>query len=172
VDAGLLKIEPIPGEERRAKILSWEASVWDSGGSASILLRNPNDKAVYDRTYAALKKAMQDPANGIDRVLTRDEFVPKGGNPNASFFVALKAGYKVRPNLGGKLVQSTPGVGTHGYLPDNEPGMRSAFFVIGPDIARGRDLGIVDMRQIAPTVAKQLGVSLPAATQPVLNIHQ
>ena len=40
----------------------------------------------------------------------------------------------------------------------------------GPGIARGRDLGLIDMRQIAPTVAQLLGVRLPAARQMPLAI--
>ena len=93
------------------KILSWDAQMLETGGSVAILLRDPNDKAVYDRTYAALKAAMADPANGIDRVLTRDYFVPRGANPNASFFVALKPGYKAGTNYVGKIVQEHAGDG-------------------------------------------------------------
>jgi len=40
--------------------------------------------------------------------------------------------------------------------------MRAAFFAGGVGIARHRDLGIIDMRQIAPALAKILGVTLPA----------
>ena len=48
--------------------------------------------------------------------------------------------------------------------------MRASFFVLGEGVAHGRDLGIIDMRQIAPTVASILGVSLPTAKEPKLNI--
>jgi hypothetical protein len=47
--------------------------------------------------------------------------------------------------------------------------MRASFFVLGRMVASGRDLGIVDMRQVAPTIASILGVSLPSATQPGLK---
>jgi hypothetical protein len=50
--------------------------------------------------------------------------------------------------------------------------MHASFFAMGDDVARGRDLGIIDMRQVAPTVAGLLGVSLPSAKQPKLNIGQ
>ena len=46
--------------------------------------------------------------------------------------------------------------GTHGYWPDR-PEMHAAFFVKGRNIAR-RELGVIDMRQIAPTFAAILGV--------------
>jgi hypothetical protein len=85
--------------------------------------------------------------------------------------VDLAPDYKSAHELVGKPVQSTPNEGAHGYLPDEEPQMRASFFVMGQGIARGRDLGVVDMRQIAPTVAQQLGVALPAAKAAVLNIH-
>ena len=41
--------------------------------------------------------------------------------------------------------------------------MDSSFFIIGPGIQAGRNLGRIDMRDIAPTLAKLLGVSLPQA---------
>jgi hypothetical protein len=49
--------------------------------------------------------------------------------------------------------------------------MHASFFAIGPSIHAGKDLGIVDMRRIAPTIAGLLQVSLPMATQPVLDLH-
>ena len=72
--------------------------------------------------------------------------------------------------LEGAVVQDAPSTGMHGYLP-SRPAMRSSFFAEGQGIAQGRDLGVVDMRQIAPTLAKLLQVSLPAAKQPALVIQ-
>jgi predicted AlkP superfamily pyrophosphatase or phosphodiesterase len=169
IQAGLLHVNM--ADEKHPVITGWDAAVWTTGGSAMIMLHDPNNKAVYDKTLATLRKAAADPKMGIKRVLTRDQFVPEGGNPTASFWVDLAPDYKSAHELVGKPVQSTPNEGAHGYLPDEEPQMRASFFVMGQGIARGRDLGVVDMRQIAPTVAQQLGVALPAAKAAVLNIH-
>jgi hypothetical protein len=49
--------------------------------------------------------------------------------------------------------------------------MRASFFAAGRGIARDKDLGVIDMRQIAPTLARILGVSLPAAKQPALTLQ-
>ena len=49
--------------------------------------------------------------------------------------------------------------------------MHSSFFVLGEGVAHGRNLGTIDMRQIAPTVASILGVTMPSAKQPVLHIE-
>jgi hypothetical protein len=41
--------------------------------------------------------------------------------------------------------------------------MRSSFMMIGKGVAKGRNLGEIDMRSIAPTLAKMMGVNLPDA---------
>jgi len=61
-----------------------------------------------------------------------------------------------------RIVVAVPGMGAHGQFPDH-PALRSSFMRTGPGGAAGRNLGIIDMRQIAPTLAKLLGVSLPSA---------
>jgi hypothetical protein len=52
--------------------------------------------------------------------------------------------------------------GEHGHLPEN-PEMDASFFIVGPGVPAGRDLGRVDMRDIAPTLAGLLGLGLPKA---------
>jgi hypothetical protein len=49
--------------------------------------------------------------------------------------------------------------------------MHASLFMAGPGIARHRDLGQIDMRQIAPTVAGLLKLHLPA-TAPELPVRQ
>ncbi len=68
------------------------------------------------------------------------------------------------------VFQPTP-KGSHGFWP-LFPEMRSSFFVLGEGVARGRALGIIDMRQIAPTVANLLGVPMPTAAQAKLKVQQ
>jgi hypothetical protein len=41
--------------------------------------------------------------------------------------------------------------------------MRSSFFIVGPRVPAGKSLGEIDMRQIAPTIARILTVKLPQA---------
>jgi hypothetical protein len=42
--------------------------------------------------------------------------------------------------------------------------------VAGDGIARNRDLGSIDMRSIAPTLAKVMGLSFPSAEVPAQEI--
>jgi len=48
--------------------------------------------------------------------------------------------------------------------------MLASFFIMGDGIAHGHNLGVVDMRRIAPTIAGILGASLPTAKQPRLEV--
>jgi len=146
----------------KGNITDWEAMPWETGGSAAVVLKNPKDQAVLTKARELLAKLSADPANGIDRVLEADELHKRGGYPNASFFVSLKPGWRTGSTMAGPVVTKTKPGGTHGELPDL-PDLRAAFFLVGPGVPAGKDLGLIDMRDIAPTLAKEAGLSLPSA---------
>jgi hypothetical protein len=152
-------------------VKTWKAEPWTSGGMAAILLHDPTDIATRDKVRVLLITLAADPANGIEAVLDQATVTALGGFPDAAFVVTLKPGYSTGPNLTGPLVTPMPGRGTHGYNPATTPQMRASFFLIGQGIAAAKDLGIIDMRQIAPTVAQLLDIPLSTTTQPVLAIH-
>jgi predicted AlkP superfamily pyrophosphatase or phosphodiesterase len=150
------------GKSIASPIATWKASVWTAGGLSAIMLSVPNDAAVKAQVKDLLLKLQADPANGIGRVLDQAQIAKTGGFPDAAFLVDWKPGYYGGAALTGTMVESVPATGTHGYLPDN-PDLRASFFIMGRGVAAGRDLGVIDMRQIAPTFAGILGVKLPAA---------
>jgi hypothetical protein len=43
------------------------------------------------------------------------------------------------------------------------PDLRAAFLVVGPGVRAGKSLGLIDMRDVAPTLAALVGLSLPGA---------
>jgi len=163
VTEGLVRLRKETGSET-ARIASWDAALWPAGGSAAVMLHNPGDENVKARVKALLLKMKNDPAYAIARVIEQPELGKMGGFPDAAFLVEMKPGAEPGYALTGPLELPAPGTGTHGYLPDR-PEMRASFFVMGHNIAAGRDLGLIDMRQIAPTVAGLLGatMSTPAA---------
>lgn len=146
----------------KGTLTDWEAMPWETGGSAAIVLKNPEDQTVLAKTRELLAKLSADPANGIDRVLEADELHKRGGYPNASFFVGLKPGWRTGSAMMGPVVTPVKPGGTHGELPDL-PDLRAAFFLVGPGVPSGKDLGLIDMRHIAPTLAKEAGLGLPGA---------
>ena len=146
----------------KGTLTDWEAMPWETGGSAAIVLKNPEDQTVLAKTRELLAKLSADPANGIDRVLEADELHKRGGYPNASFFVGLKPGWRTGSAMMGPVVTPVKPGGTHGELPEL-PDLRAAFFLVGPGVPSGKDLGLIDMRDIAPTLAKEAGLGLPGA---------
>lgn len=144
----------------------WEAAAYDTGGSSAIMVRDPKDAATIAKVKEVIAAASKDPDYGIGRVFAREEVIARGGHPDAVLMLEPKAGWRF---VGGtrQVVVAVPGTGAHGQFPD-QPDLRAAFFIAGPGVAAGRNLGVVDMRQIAPTLAKLMGVTLPAARlQPV-----
>jgi predicted AlkP superfamily pyrophosphatase or phosphodiesterase len=148
--------------DEKGKVADWKAMPWVTGGSAAIVLKDPNDSATLTQVRELLGKLAGDPTNGIDRVLEADELHNRGGFPQASFFVGLKPGWRTGSTLDGPVLSKTKIGGAHGELPDL-PDLRAAFFLIGPGIPAGRSLGLIDMRDIAPTLAHAVGLSLPSA---------
>ncbi len=148
--------------DEKGNITGWKAMPWVTGGSAAIVLNDPRDLATLDVVRSLLKKLQADPGNGIDRVLNAEELHGHGGYPNASFFLSLRPGWRTGSSLDGPVVSKVNPGGTHGELPER-PEMRSAFFVDGPGIPAGKNLGVIDMRDIAPTLGKEVGLALPNA---------
>jgi predicted AlkP superfamily pyrophosphatase or phosphodiesterase len=162
--AGLIEFDD------KSKIKSWKATIWGNGGSAAIVLKNPDDLETKQEVAELLAQLAADPANGIDRIIPETELHARGGFPDAVFLVALRTGFFTGDGVSGDLVTAAKSKGTHGYWPDLSA-MNASFFVVGPGIPAAHSLGAIDMRAIAPTLAQFLGVALPAAeTAPLFNM--
>jgi predicted AlkP superfamily pyrophosphatase or phosphodiesterase len=163
IDAGLITLDD------KGKIKSWEASPWNSGGSSAIVLARPGDPALSAKVAKLLAALQADPKNRIADVADAREMTRLGANPAASFYVnfmpnAYAGGFK---GADAPLIAPSGSKGTHGYFPA-APFMRSTFMMMGKGVARGRNLGEIDMRAIAPTLARIMGVPLPDAELPAL----
>lgn len=169
LQAGLVQATIKPGQP--AVIDSWKAQPWLAGGMAAIMLRDANDHQTEQQVRELLHKLAADENNGIVKILEREAIKTTGGFPNAAFLVVLKSGYLTGSGTSGNFVTSIPGErGGHGFSPEF-PEMRASFFISGAGIAHHRDLGVIDMRQIAPTVAKILNVQIPAAKAAPLHVQ-
>ncbi len=151
--AGLIQVD------EKGKLKSWRAYAWTSGGSAAIMLNNSND---VEMVRAVLQRLADDPGSGVHRLLDQAAGRQLGGFPEAAFVIGVKAGYRLSGSLEGPVIRPGKPGGTHGYLPELRE-MDASFFLAGPGIPSGRNLGRIDMRDVAPTLAALLGVALPAA---------
>jgi predicted AlkP superfamily pyrophosphatase or phosphodiesterase len=168
IKAGLLDVA---ADGPTTRVNSWRAQPWLAGGMAAIMLRDPADQRTAAEVRALLDELKSDPSRCIAEVLDHDAAGKRGAFPDASFLLVLRPGCYAGSALAGDLITEFGGHGGHGFSPD-EPSMRAAFFIAGNGIARHRELGVVDMRQIAPTVAQLLGVRMPSATAAPLSVRQ
>jgi predicted AlkP superfamily pyrophosphatase or phosphodiesterase len=146
---------------------AWRATLWGGGASAAVMLKDTTDVATREKVSRLLRRLAADSATGIARVIDATELRRRGGFPGASFLVDLREPFTLGWSSRGPLVVTVSPGGMHGYLPD-APAMRATFIVAGPGVPRGRDLGAIDQRAIAPTLARVLGVTLPRAEAPGL----
>lgn len=165
VKAGLITLN----QGKTSSVKDWTASPWEAGALAFVVLKNPRDPKVRAAVEKLLHQLAADPANGISHILDRAEIAAMGGAANAEFAIDMKPGFSLGGALDGPAVRAIKPGGAHGYSPLH-PEMQAAFLISGPGIRQDFDLGEIDMRSIAPTLASYLGASLTTADLPALNI--
>ena len=159
-EAGLIRVD------ERGRVVDWRAMTWGSGGSGAIMLRDPADGEARQMVRQLLERLVADPAGGLLAFYAKGDPARAGAFPAAEFVVGTRPNFYLGGGLDGPVIQllrkGDHSGGGHGFLP-TLPAMDSAFFIAGAGIPAGRDLGRIDMRDIAPTLAAILRVSLPDA---------
>jgi predicted AlkP superfamily pyrophosphatase or phosphodiesterase len=164
IDAGLIELDAA------GKIRTWQAMPWTEGGAVAVVLARKNDATLAARVRSVLEELKANPESGIERIADREAVAALGGNPEASFYLNFHPGWSAA-DFGagaGRLFEPTTIRGTHGYFPLT-PSLHSTFMVMGKGVAKGKALGEIDMRAIAPTVARILKVKFEGAEAPPLD---
>lgn len=145
-----------------------EQSAWcvsQGGGCAVYVL----DDARRSQIIAQLREALAK-LEGVEAVFGPEQFASIGQptreeDPRAAdLWLAAKRNYSFGDSAAGKetvTARKTIG-GTHGYLPQH-PDLMAACVIWGPGIKPGTDLGKTSINDVAPTIARILGVSMPTA---------
>nr|MBP8256283.1 alkaline phosphatase family protein [Opitutaceae bacterium] len=174
VKAGLITLKSRGKSVAESGIARWVAQTWSSGGSAGIVLKNPQDREAYAKVKSLLEELAANPANGIARILDVEQIRAMGGTTTAQFWVDMRPGSQIHPALDPQLVSPAIALavsarGAHGYTPDH-PEMNSTFILAGQGIRKGQDLAVIDMRSIAPTLAKVMGIDFTTAEVPAIDV--
>ena len=168
----LFKQEKLLETDASGRITRWDAYFYSTGGSGFVFLKDPKDQQMIARVKTMLETLRADPANGIRTIWSHDEIVKMESFPDAVFGIDMQSGFYTGGGhdglLGGVSMNDGRAMGGgHGFDP-RRPELHASLIVAGPN-AKGRgSLDIVRMTQIAPTVARWLGVGLyPMADQPL-----
>ena len=163
-EAGLIELDG------KGALKSWRAIAWNSGGSTAIMMKDKQDAESRQKVRAVLTRFASDPSVGMFRFLEGDEAKKSGGFPDAEFIVGAKPGTYFGGGFDSPVTRVRGTGGGHGFFPELND-MDSSFFLVGPGIPGGRNLGRIDMRDIAPTLARLLRVRLPEAEGRNLLTH-
>ncbi|MFV0444227.1 MAG: alkaline phosphatase family protein [Planctomycetaceae bacterium] len=162
---GLLKLD---GSDKKSK----QAWCVAQGGSCMVYVLDQEHQA---EIVAQLAKELGS-LPGVDRVILPDQYGEIGQStpdkdPRApDLWLAAKSGYSFTDTHTGDEVvgpRETKG-GTHGYLP-NQPELYGTLILNGADIKPGGKFGVVSNQDVAPTIARLLGLELPTADGRVLT---
>ena len=146
----------------------WKAYCSSTGLSAQVVLKDPDDKEIRQKTYDLLKWMRDEGVYGISEVYTAEEIMEKEHLAGNFSFVIETDGYSsFAEDWKRPLVKQLDlsdyrfGRATHGHNPDKGP--QPIFLGFGPDIFPGVTIGRVPTVDEAPTYAKILGVEMPWA---------
>ncbi|MBB6142593.1 putative AlkP superfamily pyrophosphatase or phosphodiesterase [Silvibacterium bohemicum] len=147
-------------------------TVWAKaeGGIASLYIRDVTGRAELTEKL----KAYFSTVPGIEHVYTNAEARSLGLPSDTAtdqapqLYLAAAPDYAFGDEITGPLVRAHAPRGQHGYL-NSMSDMQALFIASGAAIRPGVHLGTISNLQVAPTIAKILGLQLPDATQPPLQ---
>jgi predicted AlkP superfamily pyrophosphatase or phosphodiesterase len=144
--------------------LTGKVYVLAEGGSAFVYVEKSQLAELLPKTVQALQGV-----EGIDRVVGEDGFgalglpLPGKDPQMGHLLLTAKSGYSFSGALGGPVTAAVPQTrGSHGYVA-SDPDMDALFIASGYAVKRGSNLGTIANIDVAPTIAKLLGVPLPTA---------
>jgi predicted AlkP superfamily pyrophosphatase or phosphodiesterase len=150
-----------------------EGGAWflAEGGEASLYIRDP---ALRAKLVPELKTYFSS-LPGVEGAFTNEEAraigLPAAGTTDQApdLYLTGSPGYAFWAGQDGPLTQDVnPVAGSHGYR-NTDPEMQALFVASGNHIRAGINLGTIPNLRVAPTIAKLLGVSLPAAKEQPLD---
>ena len=140
------------------------------GGVAMAYISNPTKRA----ELIPKLRAMLSSAEGVDHIYSSEAFAELGlpsqdqTDQSPDLFITAKIDYFFDEQATGSAVQVVNTSGEHGYLTD-DPDMNALFVASGAGIRSGVRLGIVRNIDVAPTIARLLGLSSQAMDGKVLT---
>jgi predicted AlkP superfamily pyrophosphatase or phosphodiesterase len=155
--AGLLDVQG-------TRITGGAVRVVPQGGCCFVYILDPKQR---DSVVARIHQAFDD-ANGIDKVVSSKDFAAYGvadpkRDPHApDVLLFAKEGWSFGDTAAGALpvIEKTEPSGTHGHDP-NLPDLHATFVAWGAGIKPGTKLGEISNTDVAPTIARLLGISMP-----------
>jgi predicted AlkP superfamily pyrophosphatase or phosphodiesterase len=141
-----------------------------AGGSYAAYWLQPPTRQDREALERAVKRIAS--TGAVAEIVDREKLHTLGADPDAELILDAAPGFLFSDRSNGPLVcESADDHGAHGHLPSH-PGLEACFVALGQGIQRGKILGRIHLTQIAPTLARILGLpdrALPS-NSPTLDL--
>jgi predicted AlkP superfamily pyrophosphatase or phosphodiesterase len=151
VEAGLREAERSAG--------NWRATFHTTGASAFLHLADPSDSEALTIARRALN-GLDPEVRSMFQILEREELAQLGASPDAALALSLEPGVTVTSRGNVEAVQKASGA-NHGFHPGH-PEIHTGLLAWGSGIAAGVTLDLTHQTDVAPLIARLLGVSFAA----------
>ncbi len=138
----------------------WKAQFYSTGGSSYLYLKDPNDKQTLKAVNNILANLPAEEKK-LFRIIGRKQLDKVGGNPEVAFALSGEDGTTFGNTVTGEAIRNGKG-GAHGFFPDFRE-IRTGFVAVGPGIKKGGEIKEMNLRDMAPLIAKLLSLSFPTA---------
>ena len=155
----------------QGRITSWRAVAQSFGGSAAVFVKDPKDEGFIHEVETFFTQQAEKPDSPIWRIITRSEATKLGADPRAALYLDAAPFYAITAKTtGSSITNLTKGAdrAARGYAPSRVE-MRSLFVIAGKGIKSGAQTPYARLIDIAPTVAKLLGLEMKTARGRVIS---
>jgi hypothetical protein len=143
-------------------LASWAAIARSNGGSAFVYARQRQDALLARH---ALEQAARE--TGAFRVVSAEEMLRVGADPDAWFGLEAEPGFLFANSLRPPILRAAAGRGSWGYLPER-PEMDSGLVAWGAGVRPRLRIPEMQLVDVGPTFARVLGLELEGADGRVL----
>lgn len=142
------------------RIIDWRAQFFTTGAAAALMLKDASNPALGAEIQAEFERRLAElpEAERPFDIITRQQLDALEAFPLSPFGLALRPGWNVSKKVGDGFTGDAHG-GTHGYLP-TMPAMHTGLIMAGRGINPDGHATLVQMVDIAPTLAYLLGTEL------------
>lgn len=145
--------------EGKGTIKDWRAVAQSFGGSAAIFIKNPQDESAMRELETLFSEFDQNSDNPLWRIINRREAIRLGANPRPALYLDSAPLFQISARADGSTISNTTDRSAQGYLPSRAE-MRAALILSGKGVQQGKRIEYGRLIDIAPTIARLLGLEM------------
>lgn len=151
----------------QGNIKSWRAVAQSFGGSAAIFLKTPQDESTAREVLALFTELEKDSDNPLWRITIRREAARLGADSRPAIYLDAAPLFQFSSRASGSAFSKTDERSAYGHLPSRAE-MRGAFILSGKAIKPGQRIEYTRLIDVAPTIARLLGLEMKTTRGRVL----